>query len=123
MKISDVAKRVILTIGILAAVLVAASVGYYRSSACLPFVFGVLLGAGVGIAKVFMLERTIDRVLEMDKKAAENYAHLHHMLRLLLSGGALVLAALVPGISLWGAAAGIMTYQIGVYMMKFTKKS
>ncbi len=119
MKISDLAKRLLLTICILAAVLMAASVVYYRSSSCLPFVFGVLLGAAVGAAKVIILELAVDKVLSMEKKAAGNYARLQHTLRLLLTAAALVLAALVPGISLWGAAAGILTFQASVYIQRF----
>jgi hypothetical protein len=119
MKISDLAKRLILTICILAAVFIGASVAYYRSSSCLPFALGVLLGAAVSVAKVIIVERTVDRALEMEKKAAGNFTRLNHLLRLFLTGAALLLAALAPGISLWGAAAGVLTFQVSVYIQRF----
>ncbi|MGI6169445.1 MAG: ATP synthase subunit I [Christensenellales bacterium] len=123
MKLSDHAKKMIRTICILLFILVVAGVVYYRSWSCLPFVFGALLGAAVSILKVLLLERAVDKALAMEEKAAGNYVRLQHLLRLLLTAVVLVLAALVPAISLWGAAAGVFTFQISVYILKFSLKS
>ncbi|MGI5900684.1 MAG: ATP synthase subunit I [Christensenellales bacterium] len=123
MKISDLAKRFLLIICILAALFIAGSVIYYRSSSCLPFVYGVVLGSAASVVKVIILDKTVDKALNMEKKAASNYARLNHVLRLLLTAAVLVLAALVPGISLWGAAAGILAFQAAVYIQRwFVKK-
>lgn len=123
MQLADLSKKVTLTICILAPVLIAASAIYYRSLDCLPFIWGVLLGAAVSVAKVFLLKGAINRVVDMEQKAASAYVQLQHLLRLFLTAAVLVLAALVPAISLWGAIAGIMTYQIGIYLIRFTAKS
>ncbi|MGI5935875.1 MAG: ATP synthase subunit I [Oscillospiraceae bacterium] len=122
MKLSEVAKRMILTIGILTLLFIAAAAVYYRSPDCLPFVFGALLGSATSIAKVILLERAVDRALGMEKDRAGNYVRLQHLLRLALSGAVLVLAALVPNISLWGAVAGILSFQISLYTLKMFKK-
>lgn len=123
MRPADLSKRMARTICALAFILAAAAALYYRSTACLPFVLGVLLGSAVSVAKVFLLERAVDRAVAMDKKAVAGYIHLQYLLRFSLTGAALTLAALVPAVSLWGAAAGVVSYQIAAHTIRFTKKS
>lgn len=122
MKLSDIARRMITAILIISAICLAGSVIYYHSLAFLPFLLGLVLGTGVSVGKVMLLERAVDKALAMDKGRAGTYVSMHHILRLLLTGGALLIAALVPWISLWGAAAGIFAYQIALYTFKFLPK-
>ena len=51
---------------------------------------------------------------------APNYIRIQYLLRFVLTGGILILAALAPDyiINLWGAAAGIFTLQIAVVLTK-----
>ncbi len=121
-KLSTLVKRMVFTILIIVFLCILGSVIYYRSLACLPFVFGVLLGAAVSIVKVFLLERTVNKVLAMEKKQAGSYASIQYVLRLLLSGVALFLGAVVPRISLWGVVAGILAFQLAVYNLQFAAK-
>lgn len=123
MKLSDLAKRMILTISAIALICILSSVIYYRTLAFLPFMFGVLLGSATSILKVFLLERAVDAALSMEEKRAGSYVSLQHILRLLLSGIVLFLGAVVPQISLWGTAAGILAFQLAVYNVKFTSKN
>lgn len=122
MKLSDLAKRMIITILIIVLACVLGSVLYYRSLDFLPFLFGAILGSLVSIVRVFLLERAVDKAVEMEKKQAGNYVTIQHLLRLLLSGLALVLGATVPQINLWGVVAGILAFQIALYNLKFTSK-
>ena len=112
----------VLTILIIALACRLGSVIYYRSLACLPFVYGVLLGSAVSIAKVFLLARTVDKALTMGGKHAGGYVSIQHLLRLLLSGVALFLGAVLPQLSLWGVAAGIFAFQLAIYNVQFTMK-
>ncbi|NLK35677.1 MAG: hypothetical protein GX301_09615 [Gracilibacteraceae bacterium] len=123
MRLSDLAKRMILTILSIALICILGSVIYYRSLAFLPFMFGVLIGSALSIAKVFLVERTVDKVLAMEKKVAGNYVSIQHIMRLLLSGVVLFLGATVPQISLWGVVAGILAFQLAVFNVRFTSKS
>ena len=120
MRLSDWAKR--LTIAILAITLVCVVIAamYYRSRAFLPFMFGALSGGAVSVLKVFLLERAVDKALTMEKHRAGTYVSWQHLLRLSITAAALLIGALVPGISLWGVAAGILAYQISLYAIKFT---
>lgn len=122
MKLSDLARRMIFTILIIALVCIMLSAIYYRSLEFLPFMIGVLLGSAVSIAKVILLERAVDRALEMEQKEAGNYVSLQHILRILLSGVVLFLGAVVPQISLWGVAAGIIAFQLAIYNVRFTSR-
>lgn len=122
MGLENISKRAILTICVSTALLAAGAAIYYRSLSCLPFILGLLLGAAVSAGKVFLLKRTVDQSLNKEEKAASSYVRLQHLLRLAMTGAALLIAALVPAISLWGAAAGVLTYQLGIYLVKFTAK-
>lgn len=119
MKLSNLARRMIYTIMLISLVCILGSVAYYRSLAFIPFVLGVLIGSAVSIAKVFLLERAVDKALTMDKIKAGGYVGIQHVLRLLISGAALYLGAIVPQINLWGVAAGILAFQLAVYNIKF----
>ncbi len=122
MKLSDLAKRMVWTIIIAALICIAAAIVYYRSLDVLPFALGVLIGSAVSVAKVFLLEHGIDRALSMDKNRAAVYLGLNHIIRLVLSGAALLIGAVVPQLSLWGVAAGILAFQIATFNIKFASK-
>lgn len=122
MKVSYLAKRMTYTILLITFISVVVSVIFYRSWDFLPFMIGAILGAAVSIFKVFLLERAVDNALSMEKKRAGTYVSLQHLLRLGLSGGALLLGALVPQISLWGVAAGILAFQLAVYNVRSAPK-
>ena len=123
MKISKLAKKMVITILIIALACVVSSIIYYRSFGFMPFLLGIILGTAVSISKVFILERAVDNALEMEEKRAGNYVSIQHILRLLFSGVALLIGALVPQISLWGVAAGVLAFQLAVYNLKFISKN
>lgn len=124
MNLSDLAKKMIVSILIVAALCFVGSVIYYRSLDLLPFAIGLLLGSLVSIIKVILLEHVVNKAISLGKERAGLYFSLNHLLRLALSGAVLVIGAVVPGISLWGVAAGVLAFQIATYTMNFsTKKS
>ena len=118
MRVSALAKRMIITICISLPVLVAASAVYYRSFSFLPFALGALLGAATNVLKIILLDRAVEKLVDMEEEKAKNYVRIQHFLRYILTGAVLVLAAVVPFISIWGAAAGILTYQVALFSMK-----
>lgn len=119
MKLSYLAKKMITIMGVSFIVFVLASIIYYRSLSFFPFALGVLLGTALSMMKVIMIEKVVDKSLEMDTKTAPNYIKLQYMVRFLFTGILLVAAALVPFISLWGAACGILSFQLSAYLVKF----
>ncbi len=123
MRLSDLAKRMIIIILIITLICILGSIIYYRSFGFIPFLFGVMLGSVISIARVFLLDRAVDRALTMEKKRAAQYLSLQNILRILLSGFALVIGAIIPQINLWGVVAGILAYSLAAYSTKFKSKS
>lgn len=122
MKLSDMGRRMINNILIIAFVCILISVLYYRSMKFLPFLFGVLLGSSLSILKVFLLEHTVNKALTMEKSKAGGYAGIQHIFRFFLIGFVLYLGAVVPRISLWGVAAGVFAFQLAAYKINLPRK-
>lgn len=115
---SGIAKRMTRVVGVLFLLMVAASAAYYRSLSFLPFALGALLGVALNVGKIVMLDRTVNKAVQMEQKDAGNYVRLQQLLRFVLTGMVFLVAALVPYISIWGAAAGICTLQVSVFFAK-----
>ena len=123
MEISGTAKKMIYVIGISALVIIGAGILYYRSAAAFPFALGVALTSGLNALKLILLERAVYNVVDMDAKRAERYILAQHMLRFALTAFVLVASALVPFVSIWGAAAGIFTFPLAAYSTKIFLES
>lgn len=122
MKVKEMANRMIIAIMLISLLCVLGSIFYYRSLDFLPFLFGVILGSAASIAKVILLERTVNQAVSMDKQKAKNHLSTQHILRFLISGIVLILGALIPQISLWGVAAGIVASHPAIYIANFSFK-
>jgi hypothetical protein len=90
---------------------------FFPSINAFYFALGVLLTTAVNIAKVALLDRAVRRALKMEEQAGANYVRVQYLLRFLLTALVLVIAAVVPFIDLWGAAAGIFTLQVAGYTL------
>ncbi len=81
----------------------APSLGSYASGIALGYIFSCI--------KLFMLEKTLEKSIEMDKDGASNYTRLMYMARyfitLVVSGA----AAVIPQISLLGMFFGLVLLQ------------
>ncbi len=121
MQRSQMAKKMMNGILLLTLLSLVIAVLVYRSLAVLPFVYGLLMAVAVSLVKVLLLERAVNRALTMEKNKAGLYVSVQHLLRLALSVVPLLIAALVPAINLWGAVVGIFTYQLSLYILKFTE--
>ena len=117
-ELSEVRGKMTSAIVVLLLLLIAAGMAFHRSLAFLPFAFGASLGAGLNVLKLRMLERTVGKVIGMEKKDAGNYFRFQYFLRLLITGLVLVLSAVIPFISIWGAAAGILTMPPAAFYAK-----
>lgn len=115
MNVSKIAKKMIQTILIIAAVAVIVSIIYYQSLEFLPFLYGVGVGALSSVIKVILLDRAVDKAVTMEKKEAQRYVTKQHFLRMIISAVALLLGAFIDGISLWGVVLGVLSYQLGAY--------
>lgn len=122
MKLSKPAKRMILVICGSSLVFMGAGAVYYRSLTALFFALGVALAMGMNSAKVVMIERAVDRTAEIEeKKEGRNYVRFQYILRILLTGAILGISVAVATECLWGAIAGVFTFQIAAYSLRFMK--
>jgi len=118
MGLSAIAKRVLAVMGAMLLLLIAASAAYYRSLDFLPFALGALLGVALNVVKVLMLDKTVNRAVQMEKARAGNYIRIQLFLRYVLTGLVFLAAALIPFINIWGAAIGVCTLQIALFFAK-----
>jgi len=116
--LSNIAKRMITVVGGLSLALIVAGIACFKLFSFFPFLLGVIMGAGVTILRIVMLERAVNKALEMDQERAANYLRLQHLLRYLVTGAVLVAAALLPPVNLWGAIAGVMTMPVATFFSK-----
>jgi len=122
MKLSSLSKKMIFVIVVTSLVFIVGGVIFFRSFSALPFAFGVISTSALNIVKVIMLERTVQKVVDLkEKNAGRNFARLQYLLRFLLTGLVLFAAAKTPFIDFWGAIIGIFTLQIAAISVKFMK--
>jgi len=117
----------IIVIAISALVIMAGGTAIYRSFEALPFILGALMTSSLNIGKVFLLERTVRKTLDIENpESGKNYVRLQYLVRYFLTGaillGAGLMATFTPHISvIWGAVAGIFTLQISVIIVRSLK--
>ena len=128
MRLSDIAKKMLLATGLALPMLVGGAALYYRSPGFLPFAGGALLGTIASAAKILLLDRAVRKMIGMEPGQAANYARLQSLLRFAATGAALLIPALalrwwnVSAGALWGAAAAVLVYQLAIYSMKIFAK-
>jgi uncharacterized membrane protein len=133
MKLSGISKRMILVICIAALVLV---VGGFivclvfesrNLTEALFFSIGVILTSALNAWKIYLLERTVKRTLDMeDPDTGKNYVRFQYLLRYFLTGLVLLAAGLIsyftPHVSIAvGAVAGVFTMQISIMIVRHMK--
>jgi len=128
MELSKTAKWMIFFVGASALVFIIIGAAVYRSVDALYFAIGVVLTSSLNVAKVWLLERTVQKTLEMDDPTAgKNYVRFNFLLRYVLTGLVLAAAGMIsvyvepPFINIWGAIAGIFTLQISVIIVRHRK--
>ena len=100
-KLSDTSKRLVKVM--LAICLIAFGCGIIVTGIWFPdeifkFAYGVLFGCIFAVLKLILLERSLNKSVNMPEGQAQNYIRLHYMLRYFLTGVVLAVAA-VRGIS------------------------
>jgi len=130
MSLSVTVKRMILVIGISSAVISLIAAGYYAFfsaepflASWLPFVIGVFLMGALNCLKVLMIKSTVSRALDMDSPGtARGFVSLQYLVRFLATGVILWVSHTAPFINLWGAVAGVFTFQIAAHSLRFFER-
>jgi hypothetical protein len=115
----------IAVISALLPVICAAGAAFYRSLEVLPFALWAFLASVVSVAKVLVVEDTVNKVSAIaDQKEGKRFAHRRYFFRMFLTAAVLAPAALVANgtySALWGAVAGVLTFQIAAMSLRFFK--
>jgi hypothetical protein len=88
------------------------------------FSVGVVMTSALNVWKLYLLERTANKTLNMDDPdTGKNYVRAQYLLRYILTGAVLLAAGLIsyytPYRSIaYGAIAGIFTLQISVIIVR-----
>ena len=118
MKLSAQAKRMMQVIVVVTVVAAIASLVYYQSQKAIPFLLGLLIGAVTSLIRVILLERLVNKFVAKKKLTAS--VQFGHLGRLALAFIALLVGAVVEGISLIGVIVGVFSYQLGTYALHST---
>lgn len=97
--------------------LIALGIGSMFTHDLLGYSKGILFGTVFAILKVILLERTINKSVDMPIENAQNYTRLHYMLRYFLTGIVLTISALEPSISFIGVIISLVTLRPAVYIV------
>jgi len=123
---SKMAKKMIAVICGSVAVFIAIAAGVYGVmglAGFLPFALGLLLGGGLNVLKVALLDRSIAKAETAGEHAVVRQFQIQYLIRFFLTALAFLIAVFVPFIDLWGVGAAILTMPIAAYSMKIFAKN
>lgn len=86
------------------------------------FTLGIAFGLIFSILKLMLMKNSIKRSVTMPEAKAQRYANVQYMIRYLLTGVVLLVAALEPTINLLGVFLGLLSMKVGAYMQLFVIK-
>ncbi len=81
----------------------------------LSWTLGITFGLVFSLLKLKLMENTITKCLTMPEGKAQKYANVQYMIRYILTGVVLVIAALEPSINLLGVFFGLISMKAGAY--------
>ncbi len=127
-KISDTAKKLIITMLILSVCAFAIGLAFISrlNISALSYGLGIVVGYAFSVFKLILMERSLNRSVEMDKQNAQSYARLQYTMRYFLTLIVLVGAVFIKEISLLGTIIGVAIVQPAAYIvgvMENRKKS
>lgn len=117
MVLSDTSKSIMVCIVAVSAV--ALGVGVFFAADAWVYFKGLAFGTIITLLKTVLLERTVNKALDMNKHKADSYMRLHYMLRYTITGVVLVVAALEDSISLIGLIIGLLAMRPAVYIVSW----
>ncbi len=86
------------------------------------YTIGLLFGLIFSILKLMLMQNSIKKSLTMPEGKAQKYANVQYMIRYVLTGIVLLVAALEPTISLLGVFIGLLSMKVAAYMQLFVIK-
>ena len=101
--------------------LIAYGIGLVFTSNPLAWTMGIFLGLIIALLKLKLMENTFAKAVNMNEGKAKTYTQRQYILRYLLTGIALFIAALSQDVSLLGVFLGLISMKIGAYVQLVIK--
>lgn len=117
LKMSDTCKKLSMVIVVLGAISLV--VGLFFADSKIHWLLGIVLGTLVSVVKVYMLERALDKAVDMEPKDATNYTRANYTMRLVISVGIVVLACVTKQFNVVGVLIGLLLVQPAAYITNF----
>lgn len=81
----------------------------------MSWTLGISFGLIFSLLKLKLMQNTLAKAVTMPEGKAQKYANVQYMIRYILTGVVLVVAALEPSINLLGVFFGLMSMKAGAY--------
>ncbi len=111
---SDVSKQTVKIMLILELIALVAGVFFIKNP--VYYAAGIIAGTAVSAARFLLLERTLNKSVDMAPADAQNYVRLHYGLRMAAIVVIAFIAAKVKFIDIWGFVIGLLPVQPAVYI-------
>ncbi|MEG0013463.1 MAG: ATP synthase subunit I [Cellulosilyticaceae bacterium] len=95
-------------------------IGIFLTDNVIGWTTGILFGLAISLLKLKLMESTFTKAVSMQEAKAKVYTQRHYMIRYLLTGVVLLVAAMEPGISLLGVFFGLVSMKVGAYAQLYT---
>lgn len=120
MDLSRTLKQIIITVAALG--VIAFGIGLFFVGSVLYWLLGIALGTVVSVIKVILLEKTLNKAVDMSPEDAKNYTKSRYTLRLVLSVVLIVVAFKIPCFDVIGVIVGLLLIQPAVYIVNFINR-
>ena len=80
------------------------------------FTMGIAFGLIFSILKLMLMQNSIKKSVLMPEAKAQKYANVQYMIRYVLTGAVLLVAALEPTINIIGVFLGLLSMKVGAYI-------
>lgn len=95
--------------------LIVYGIGLMVTAHSLAWTMGIFLGLIIALLKLKLMENTFTKAVNMNEGKAKTYTQRQYMLRYLITGVVLFIAALSEDVSLVGVFFGLISMKIGAY--------
>jgi len=119
---NEILKKNLLIVYMILFSLIVEIIGILLVSNKMSFTIGILFGLIFSILKLNLMKNTIKKAVMMPEGKAQKYANVHYMIRYILTGVVLLVAALEPSIDIVGVFFGLLSMKVAAYMQIFMDK-
>lgn len=116
-KISEISKKIMLIMTAICLTALGIGAMIIDMNNISHYIWGLLFGLVFSIFKLLLLEKTLNKSVDMTAGNAENYARLHYMMRYFLTGAVLVISALIDIHTMIGVIIAVFSLRPAIFIV------